>query len=160
MKLLLVFFLLISNVPEMDNVRKYYVEAATSKESAAYFYELFEGIDTGHENGTLVAYKAASVVLMAKYERNLFTKTKYFNRGTDMLDAAIKKHPDNYEARLIRLNIQDNVPWITGYTSEIKEDKAFLIKNYINQPEGLKTFTKKYVKQSSAFTDKEKKAFN
>jgi hypothetical protein len=80
--------------------------------------------------------------------------------GTDMLDAAIKKHPDNYEARLIRLNIQDNVPWITGYTSEIKEDKAFLIKNYINQPEGLKTFTKKYVKQSSAFTDKEKKAFN
>ncbi|AXG74070.1 hypothetical protein DVK85_07360 [Flavobacterium arcticum] len=154
-----VFFLFVISTPELKSVRQHYINAAQSKTSADSFYTSLQSIEKG-QDATLMAYKAASVVLMAKYEKGIITKTRFFNRGTDMLEATIEKAPDNYEARLIRLNIQDNVPWITGYKSEIKEDKAFLIKNYNKQPQDLKDFTKKYVKQSAAFSDEEKEYFN
>ncbi|NDI99444.1 hypothetical protein GWA97_10200 [Flavobacterium sp. LaA7.5] len=154
-----VLFLLLTATPELETVRQRYINAAQSKESADSFYNSLQNIEEG-QDATLMAYKAASVVLMAKYERGLITKARFFNRGTDMLEATITKAPDNYEARLIRLNIQDNVPWITGYKSEIEEDKAFLIKNYSKQSKDLKNFTKKYVNQSDAFSAKEKEYFN
>lgn len=153
-----VLFLLAAVTPELKTVRQQYIEAAQSEESADSFYNALQNIEG--DDATLMAYKAASVVLMAKYEKGLISKTRLFNRGTDMLEETIEKAPDNYEARLIRLNIQDNVPWITGYKSEIKEDKAFLIKNYSKQPQDLKAFTKKYIQQSEAFSDKEKEQFN
>ena len=163
MKLLLFSFILLfatAPSPELSSVREHYVSAATSQESADSFYKALENITENHNDKTLLAYKAASIVLLAKYEGGLISKTRLFNRGTNLLEVAIKKSPDNYEARLIRLNIQDNVPWITGYTGNIKEDKAFLAKNYAKQPEDLKAFTKKYILQSDAFNAKEKVSFN
>lgn len=160
MKLISLFALLLitTTTPELKTVRQQYIEAAQSEKSADSFYNALQSIEG--DDATLMAYKAASVVLMAKYEKGLISKTRLFNRGTDMLEETIEKAPDNYEARLIRLNIQENVPWITGYKSEIKEDKAFLIKNYSKQPQDLKAFTKKYIQQSEAFSDKEKELFN
>ena len=163
MKLLLLSFVLLFSItpsPELSSVREHYISAATSQESADSFYKKLEGITESHNDKTLLAYKAASIVLLAKYEGGIFSKTRLFNRGTELLEVAIKQAPDNYEARLIRLNIQDNVPWITGYTGAIKADKIFLAKNYAKQPEDLRAFTKKYILQSDAFNTKEKVAFN
>lgn len=162
MKVLGLFLCLLFTTPknELATIRQQYISAAVSAESATTFYASLEGVENSHTNTTLLAYKAASIVLMAKYENGLIAKTRYFNRGTDLLEEVIAKDIQNYEARLIRLNIQDNVPWITGYTSEIDEDKEFLINNYTKQTQDLKTFTKKYVMQSKAFSDKEKLAFN
>lgn len=149
-------FLFITPVPELSTLRRQYVEAATSEESAGSFHKSFSAISDTHADNTLLAYKAASIVLMAKYEGNFISKTRLFNRGTNLLEQVIKKDPTNFEARLIRLNIQDNVPWITGYTGDIKDDKAFLLKNFATQPEDLKAFARSYIKQSDAFSDKEK----
>jgi len=162
MKLLSLCFLLvfINPTPDLSTLRVNYVSAATSQVSADAFYKTLENISDSHDNHTVLAYKAASIVLLAKYENGIFSKTRLFNRGTDLLELAIKKAPDNYEARLIRFNIQDNVPWITGYTGDIKEDKAFLIKNYAKQTDDLKAFTKAYIMQCDAFKTKEKIAFN
>ena len=146
-------------IPELSLVRQHYINAATSQESADTFYKTLEALSESHNNSTLLAYKAASIVLLAKYEGGLISKTRLFNRGTGLLEATLKKAPGDYEAHLIRLNIQDNVPWITGYTSDIKEDKAFLIKNYAKQPEDLKAFAKKYILQCRAFSKKEKEVF-
>lgn len=145
---------------EMSGIRESYVNAATSAVEAGKFYSRLESVDDSHPNSTIVAYKAASIVLKARYEDGLFAKAKLFNRGTELLDTTIAKAPADYEARLIRLNIQDNVPWITGYTSDIKKDKAFLIANYPKQAPDLKAFAKAYIVQSDAFTKKEKAAFN
>jgi hypothetical protein len=150
------FLLLCTAVPELSTVRRQYIEAATSEQSAGSFHKSFSAISDTHADNTLLAYKAASIVLMAKYEGNFISKTRFFNRGTGLLESVIKKDPTNFEARLIRLNIQDNVPWITGYTGDIKEDKAFLLKNFASQSEDLKVFAKAYIKQSGAFSDKEK----
>jgi len=155
----LCFLFLFSSTFELDTIRQNYIEAAVSEKSADAFHKSFEGVPDTHTDYTVLAYKAASTVLLAKYEGNPIKKMRHFNRGTDLLEAVIKKAPANYEAHLIRLNIQDNVPWITGYTSEIKEDKVYLIKNYNKQDDALKAFAKKYILQSEAFTDKEKAAF-
>jgi hypothetical protein len=160
MKILpLLFLLILTNTVELDSVRRQYIDAATSESSAGVFHATLENVKPDGSNHTLMAYKAASIVLLAKYESGLFTKTRLFNRGTDLLEETIAKAPNNYEARLIRLNIQDNVPWITGYTSDIKKDKAFLLKHYAQQEAGLKDFTKKYALQSEAFSKKEKAMF-
>ncbi|MBY8963515.1 hypothetical protein KJK34_12195 [Flavobacterium sp. D11R37] len=156
--MLCILFLTGISVPELRTLRENYVSAAQSEEDANSFHNSLSNIES--TNTTLMAYKAASIVLLAKYESGLITKTKLFNRGTSLLEETIKKDPDDYEARLIRLNIQDNVPWITGYKDNIDIDKAFLIKNYNKQPADLKAFTKKYIKQSGAFSDKEKQYFN
>lgn len=162
MKILSLLFVLLftaTNNYELPVIRQKYVNAATSQVSADTFHESFESVSASHDNTTLVAYKAASIVLLAKYEDGVFAKMRFFNQGKKLLEATIKKAPDNYEARLIRLNIQDNVPWITGYTSNIKEDKVFLIKHFSRQPEDLKAFTQKYVLQCDAFSAKEKAVF-
>lgn len=161
MKLLLLYFSFVfitatTVTPELSSVRRQYVSAATSEAQAGTFHKTFENISDTHNDATILAYKAASIVLLAKYEGGLFAKTRLFNRGTALLETVIGKDHDNYEARLIRLNIQDNVPWITGYTGDIKSDKAFLLKNYTSQPEDLKAFAKAYIIQSGAFSDKEK----
>lgn len=162
MKVLGLFLCLLFITPknELATIRQQYINAAVSQSKASDFYTSLKEIENSHSNTTLLAYKAASQVLMAKYENGIVPKMRYFNRGTDLLEEVIAKDGQNYEARLIRLNIQDNVPWITGYTSEIDEDKEFLITNYAKQPEDLKAFTRKYVIQSGAFTDKEKLTFN
>jgi hypothetical protein len=49
------------------------------------------------------------------------------------------------------------VPWITGYTGQIKADKKFLLKNFDTQPADLKAFAKAYILQSGAFSKKEKR---
>ncbi|WP_294820129.1 hypothetical protein [uncultured Flavobacterium sp.] len=145
---------------ELSSVRQQYIDAATSQNSANTFHAGLKELKANGSNHTLMAYKAASIVLLAKYESGLISKTRLFNRGTDLLEETIEKAPNNYEARLIRLNIQDNVPWITGYTSELKTDKAFLIKNYAKQEAALKDFAKKYAQQSEAFSQKEKAMFD
>lgn len=159
MKLISVFLLFLFFGPgnaDLTSLRKQYVSAATSEESAGSFHKSFENISDTHHDATILAYKAASIVLMAKYEGWILSKTKLFNKGKNLLETAIKKDPDNYEARLIRFNIQDNVPWITGYTGNIKEDKAFLLKNFSTQPADLKDFSRAYIQQCDEFTDKEK----
>ncbi|MFP9100201.1 hypothetical protein ACLI09_14210 [Flavobacterium sp. RHBU_24] len=158
MKLLFFGFLslFVMSVPELSALRRQYIEAAISEESAGNFHKSFSSVSDTHADNTLLAYKAASIVLMAKYEGNFISKTRLFNRGTNLLESVIKKDPTNFEARLIRLNIQDNVPWITGYTGDIKDDKAFLLKNFAAQPEDLKSFARAYIKQSGVFTEREK----
>lgn len=159
MKLSLILLIMaFSNSFELASVRSRYVDAATSETAAVAFHKSFEPVGSNHST-TLQAYKAASVVLLAKYESGIVKKMKLFNRGTDLLEQTIAKDPSNYEARLIRFNIQDNVPWITGYTSDIKEDKKFLIANYARQPEDLKQFAKSYAMYCESFTSAEKALF-
>lgn len=153
--LLLLFFT--AAAQDITEVRQQYIRAAVSEGDAERFHASMQQVPD-NATATLLAYKAAATILLAKYESGLFDKSSIFNKGKKMLEAVIEKYPGNYEARLLRLNIQDNVPWITGYTSDIKKDKAFLLKHFGQQDEALKAYTKKYILQSDAFSESEKAA--
>jgi len=161
MKLLSFFIAVILFMPtDITSVREKFLSAAKSDQAADELYASLKDVSNDSAETTLVAYKAASLTLKAKYEKGLLSKKKLFTEGAKLLEAVIKRGADNYEARLIRLSIQENAPKITGYNKKIAEDKAFLISNYKRQKPGLKEFTMGFVDNSKSFTKEEKATFN
>lgn len=161
MKVLLLFIsVLFTTAPaDISAIREKYISAATSEQAAKELESMLEGVSDNSSNTTMVAYKAASITLQAKYAKGLLTKKNLFTTGAKLLEATVARDSDNYEVRLIRLNIQENAPKITGYNDSIKDDKAFLAKHYASQPADLKLFTKNFVKNSASFTEAEKAVF-
>jgi len=144
---------------DISVVRQKYIVAANSPKETEELYAMLETTPDDSSNNTLVAYKAAALALRAKHEKGLFNKKKLFTQGAKLLEAVIKRDASNYEARVLRLGIQENAPKITGYDDEIENDKTFIIKNFSTQKADLKVFTQGFVKTSKSFTKEEKAAF-
>jgi hypothetical protein len=161
MKLLAVFMSLFLFVPaDLAGIRQKYLNAAESAEVTDELYASLKDVSDSSSDNTMVAYKAAALTLRAKHEKGLLTKKKLFTQGAKLLESVIKKDPGNYEAKLLRLSIQENAPKITGYNKKIDDDKAFILKYYKTQKADLKEFTAGFVKVSSSFTKEEKAMFN
>lgn len=157
--LFIVAFIFGAAVADIAQVRQKYIAAAESATVADELYTMLEGVPDTSKETTMVAYKAAAIMLQARYAKGIVTKKKLFEKGAKLLEAVIARDETNYEARLIRLSIQEGAPKITGYKKNIAEDKAFLIKNYDSQPTALKKFTKDFVAGSASFTKEEKAGF-
>ena len=157
MKLLLTLFVWINFVgaPDLASIRKMYTEAPKSEANAKDFVEKLSGI-SNTDDKIMVAYKAASILLDSKYEKKLGEKISRFKEGAKLLESTITNEPNNIEIRMIRLSIQENVPGITGYKKNIKEDKKYLTTHYAEQNGPLKEYLKDFVLQSKSFSEKEK----
>jgi len=157
MKLLLTLLLWVNfaGTPDLATIRKMYSDVAKSESNAKEFTEKLSGISSNDEK-ILVAYKAASILLDSKFESILGSKISRFKEGAKLLEATLKSDPNNIEIRMIRLSIQEDVPGITGYKKNIKEDKKFITTHYAEQTGALKEYLKDFVLQSKSFSDKEK----
>ena len=71
-----------------------------------------------------------------------------------------KSNPNNVEARLIRLSIQENTPKLLKYKANIDADKKQILLLFDKQSSDLKEYIKNYVKQSKIFTEAEKQQLN
>lgn len=151
---LLLFIHFLAN-PDLATIRKMYINVTKSESNAVEFTEKMAAI-TANDDDILVAYKAASILVDSKFEKKIKKKMDRFKEGAKLLEAVIKKDPNNIEIRMIRLSIQENVPGITGYKKNIKEDKLFLTTHYNEQNTTLKEYLKNFITQSKSFTDKEK----
>lgn len=146
-------------VADLAQVRQKYIAAAESATAADELYAMLDDVPDTSKETTMVAYKAAAMTLQAKYAKGMLNKKKLFEKGAKLLEAVIAKDASNYEARLIRLSIQEGAPKITGYKKKIAEDKAFLTRNYNSQTAALQKFTKDFVSGSASFTKEEKAGF-
>lgn len=157
MKLLLTLLLWVSFVgnPVLTSIRKMYPNVTKSESNAKEFSEKL-AIISDDADKTLVAYKAASILLDANFKKKLKDKIDRFKEGAKLLESTIKSEPNNIEIRMIRLSIQENVPGITGYKKNIKEDKKYLTEHYADQSGVLKEYIKDFILQSKSFSDKEK----
>lgn len=157
MKLLLTLFLLVNFTanPDLTTIRKMYPDVAKSEANAKEFTEKLSGISNSDEK-ILVAYKAASILVDSKFESLIGSKISRFKEGAKLLEATLKSDPNNIEIRMIRLSIQEDVPGITGYKKNIKEDKKFITTHYAEQTGVLKEYLKDFVLQSKSFSEKEK----
>lgn len=157
MKLLMTLFLWVSfaGTPDLASIRKMYSDVAKSEANAKDFVTKLSGVSNNDEK-ILVAYKAASILLESKFEKKLGEKIERFKEGAKLLEATIKSDPSNIEMRMIRLSVQEDVPGITGYKKNIKEDKKFITTYYASQGAALKEYLKDFVLQSKSFSDKEK----
>ena len=84
------------------------------------------------------AYNIVSKILESKYLRNPVKKFKVFKENTKLLDSLLVYHPKILEIRFLRYSIQINAPKILGYTTFVKEDYEFIMKNISYADEDLK----------------------
>lgn len=157
MKLLLSLLLWINfgGTPDLATVRKMYTGVTKSESNAKEFSEKLATI-SNDDAKILVAYKAASILLDSKFEKKLKDKMNRFKEGATLLESTVKSEPNNIEIRMIRLSIQENVPGITGYKKNIKDDKNYITAHYAEQNSALKEYLKDFILQSKSFSEKEK----
>ena len=78
------------------------------------------------------AYKAALLLMKAKFAFLPFNKWSYFKKGSQLLDTSIESNPKNVEMRYIRFLFQSEMPNFLGYHKNIQQDYNFIINNIIN----------------------------
>lgn len=88
------------------------------------FYDIMA--DRRIESSTAEGYFAISTMMLAKTGKNLFAKLSYFNKGKKILEATIESDPNNAELRFLRYAVQDQVPSILLYFSDMETDKEIL----------------------------------
>lgn len=140
-------------------IRKLYSEAATKKESFKEFKSILE--KNTDNTTTLNGYRGCSLMIEANYLNNPISKLNYFNKGKEILEKSINKDSENVELRFLRFTIQSKAPSILGYSSEIKNDKKFLLKNWTKISDlTLKNNVILFLKNSDQLTETEKKQLN
>lgn len=158
MKTLFSFFVLASlfNNPTITEIRKLYPNASKSESNAKEF--ALKLTDVATDDKTLLAYKGASITMIAKFKKKVSDKISAFKEGSKLIELAVATEPNNIEIRFIRLSVQENVPAIVKYKKNISEDKVFILKQYKEQSATLKEYLKSFILQSKSFSAEEQKA--
>lgn len=76
---------------------------------------------------TLLGYKAATQMIMAKFYFNPWKKLNSFNTGKMQLESAIQIEPNNIELIFLRYMIQMNSPSFLHYNINMASDKKNLL---------------------------------
>jgi hypothetical protein len=77
----------------------------------------------------LLAYQGAAYTILADCVRSPFNKLKYFNKGREILDNAVRMDPSDPEIRFIRFMVQDGAPAFLDYDNR-QEDLDVWIDAY------------------------------
>lgn len=109
------------------------------------------------KNNTLIGYKGALTMIMAKHTMNPFKKLDCFNTGKSLLEQALKNEPNNIELHYLRFSIQCNAPAFLDYNNQKESDKLFLLKqaNSVKDAD-LKSRMIQFLLQCPALSAKEK----
>jgi hypothetical protein len=124
---LFLFFILTafnSSQLSLTEVRIAYEKSVHNEQTAVNLLDYL----TSSNNPTLIGYKGAVTIVMAKHVMSPYKKINYFKTGKDVLEQAIQKEPLNVELRFIRFSIQCNAPKFLDYHSNINGDKVLLLK--------------------------------
>jgi hypothetical protein len=99
-------------------------------------------------NVDITAYVVSLRMKQAEYKFLPWKKLEIFNKEKKNLESLIKKYPKNIHLRYMRLVIQENIPKILFYNSNIKEDKIFL-KQMIAKKDNTDYLDKYIIKNTS-----------
>jgi len=144
----------------VNTIRLAYKQAAHDSTKVIEFSKMLSKVNK-KDNAVLVAYKGASIALLARQSKTIKEKKEEFLNGVSWLKHAIEQEPNNIEIRFVRIGIQENTPKLLKYKGNIEEDKLFLIKQfrYIKSAT-LKNHIKDYILQSKVFSGEEKSLFS
>lgn len=163
MMILAAFILLFAsnwlNLNDIIELRKLYYKSFNDKKSSEQFFDVMKEMkDTS--DPLLMAFKGMSYMMQAKHSFNPYTKLARFNKGKSLLDNAIRKSPQNVEARFMRFCVQTNAPAFLGYKDNIHSDKAIVINGWKKLTDkDLKEKIKIFMIKSSYVNDNERPTF-
>lgn len=110
---------------------------------------------------TVLGYKGAILMIMAKHYISPWTKLGSFNQGRALLEDAIKKDAGNLELIYIRFSIQTNSPSFLGYQQFIETDKNKLLEETpLLKDKILRKRITDYLLKSSYISDAQKAKLN
>ncbi len=111
--------------------------------------------DLKNTSPLLKGYIGAVTIAKSKHVP-LLDKLSTFNKGTAILDEAIKADPKETELRFLRLTLQLNLPGFLGYRDNIAADKEFIFSNFGVAQSVLQKKIADFVNTSGHFSEKEK----
>lgn len=129
--LILMLNTLISEATSLDEIRKSFrtaIESSTATEKLSSDLNKIKKPDA-----VVLAYKASVEALKAKHAWSPFSKLQYMESHRKLMDHAVQLMPENMEIRYLRYNIQYNVPSYLGYSSNLLEDKKFIVDAFIQK---------------------------
>lgn len=135
------------------SIRASFEQADKSADTAEAFYNESLKLPEGNLAN---AYRGAALITKGKFAKGLKNKKQDIVQGAALLDKAVANKPNDLEIRLIRLIIQENLPKIVGYKSNLKEDREMIVNNYASQSNELRKWIANYAKQSTVFTTEDK----
>lgn len=146
----LLLFVLITNIMFSQNIREYRKLLQTGEDSERDAKALIQKSTEAYQDTKLPIYKGFLAVghfFMAKHSFNPLKKMSYFNEGKKIMESALREDPQNLEVRLMRLITQENAPRILGYNRNIRDDRAYLTREYSKADDkDLKVYIKEYLK--------------
>ncbi|GHA54473.1 hypothetical protein [Pontibacter akesuensis] len=86
------------------------------------------------EDASVLAYKAASEAVMAKYVWNPYSKLKQVKSAAAIFEKAVEKDADNPEIRFLRFTVEYYVPRYLNLSPNIEKDKKIVIEALKEHP--------------------------
>lgn len=126
MNFLLIVLLLISSLRSEPLFVKEFHELVSKQEEIEYINKY-----TNSNNVTVAGYVTCVKIRQAKYKLVPWVKLAIFNKEKLKLELLIKRSPNNLHLRYLRLVVQESIPEILNYKSNIKNDKLF-IENFLS----------------------------
>ncbi|MDZ4668563.1 MAG: hypothetical protein SGJ00_11875 [bacterium] len=139
LRLLFVFLLpfLLQNALDLGAIRQKYSQAIDSEEETKALDLLLT--NDARKSNTVLGYKGAVKMLMAKHVFFPNQKLVYFMEGKNLLEKAILAEPINLELLYLRYGVQLNSPSFLGYNQNLLSDRSKLIA-------GVKAVKDRYLK--------------
>ncbi len=106
-------------------LRNLFYEASEDENASQQLFKKMKLVDV-NSPAIKIGFKGLSYLIEAKHSYNPYTKLSFFNKGTELIEAAITKSPSNIELRFFRYIIQGNTPAFLGYKGNITEDVTFI----------------------------------
>jgi hypothetical protein len=86
------------------------------------------------QNAVALAYLGSSYAISARDAGSVTDKIRFTNRGLRQLDEAVALSPDDIIVRLVRANVQKNLPTMFARAERLVEDMLALDKIYSAAP--------------------------
>ncbi len=86
------------------------------------------------QNAVALAYLGSSYAISARDAGSVTDKIRFTNRGLRQLDEAVALSPDDIVVRLVRANVQKNLPAMFARSERLVEDMLALDKIYSAAP--------------------------
>lgn len=125
--LILVVFSLFSFNASKEEIalRNLFYEASENEDASERLFKKMETVNL-NSPAVKIGFKGLSYLIEAKHSYNPYIKLSFFNKGTDLIEAAIEKSPSDIELRFFRYIIQGNTPAFLGYKSNMEEDRNLI----------------------------------
>ena len=123
----------------------YHIKAG--KDAKAYAPRAVEFLSRAYEinkkDNQTMCYLGSATTMMAKTTWNPIKKMSYVNKGTGLMDKAVKRDPDNVSVRMTRALNSKSLPSFLNRGDIALEDFEYLVGLIEKNPESLTSIKKK-----------------